>query len=207
MTVRRGRRAHPDRRRLVVPGHVDRRSGDPGVHQQPGQPRRHGRSHSTTCRRCCGTPNSAARSPTCGPGVTHRGTQLHRLADAAGQWHHRYGQAAWMRQIDIDVTTEMEDSIIETVAELDGRTFPATRSLATRVDQGSGPSAHEARAAVLRRGRGDHLRTDGAARQRHDHRTGTTPASSGAATDCELNGATLGPEIAVTDIPPFELDT
>ena len=27
-------------------------------------------------------------------GLTHRGTQLHRLIDAAGQWHHRYGQEA-----------------------------------------------------------------------------------------------------------------
>ncbi len=24
-------------------------------------------------------------------GITHRGTQLHRLVDAVGQWHHRYG--------------------------------------------------------------------------------------------------------------------
>ena len=62
-------------------------------------------------------------------GDRQRGTQLHRLTDAVSTWHHRYGQRAWMRQIDIDVTPEMEDEVLRTVNELDGRTFPRPGSL------------------------------------------------------------------------------
>ena len=46
-------------------------------------------------------------------------------------WHHRYGQAAWLRQIDIEVTPEMEDDLLRTINELDGRSFPTTTALAT----------------------------------------------------------------------------
>jgi hypothetical protein len=63
-------------------------------------------------------------------GEHHRGTQLHRLTDAVSTWHHQYGQRAWMRQIDVDVTPEMEDEILRTVNELNGRTFPRTMALA-----------------------------------------------------------------------------
>ena len=62
-------------------------------------------------------------------GERQRGTQLHRLTDAVSTWHHQYGQRAWMRQIDIDVTPEMEDEVLRTVNELDGRTFPRPGSL------------------------------------------------------------------------------
>jgi hypothetical protein len=62
-------------------------------------------------------------------GDRQRGTQLHRLTDAVSTWHHRYGQRSWMRQIDIDVTPEMEDEVLRTVNELDGRTFPRPGSL------------------------------------------------------------------------------
>ena len=62
-------------------------------------------------------------------GDRQRGTQLHRLTDAVSTWHHQYGQRAWMRQIDIDVTPEMEDEVLRTVNELDGRTFPRPGSL------------------------------------------------------------------------------
>jgi hypothetical protein len=64
-------------------------------------------------------------------GERHRGTQLHRLTDAVSTWHHRYGQRAWMRQIDIDVTSEMEAAVLRTINELNGRTFPRTMALAT----------------------------------------------------------------------------
>jgi len=63
-------------------------------------------------------------------GEHQRGTQLHRLTDAVSTWHHRYGQRAWMRPIDPEVTREMEDEALRTVNELNGRTFPPTRSLA-----------------------------------------------------------------------------
>ena len=117
------------------------------------------------------------------------------------------GRQAWMRQIDVDVTTEMEDAIIETIDELDGRTFPATTGAGHRLGQGSGPPANR-NSSSCSAPRSWRSPTNGwGCSAANDHRTGTTPASSGAATDLELNGATLGPEIAVTDIPPFELDT
>lgn len=139
-------------------------------------------------------------------GLTHRGTQLHRLADAAGQWHHRYGQAAWMRPIDVDVTTEMEDSIIQTVAELDGRTFPGTRSLAAgwakgRVKRNAGLEqlfcAEVVAITYERMGLLESTRPP----------NWYDPGKFWSGHHLELNGATLGPEVAVTDIPPFVLET
>ena len=63
-------------------------------------------------------------------GEHQRGTQLHRLTHAVSTWRHRYGQRAWMRAIDPEVTRAMEDEALRTVNELDGRTFPRTLSLA-----------------------------------------------------------------------------
>ena len=65
-------------------------------------------------------------------GTQHRGAQLHRLEHAVSTWVHTYGQRAWFRQLDIDVTREMEDRALATVAEFDGRAFPRTGSLARR---------------------------------------------------------------------------
>ena len=63
-------------------------------------------------------------------GRHQRGTQLHRLVDAVSVWHHKYGQDAWMRPIDIEVTRAQEDAVLRTIDELDGSAFPRTRSLA-----------------------------------------------------------------------------
>ena len=63
-------------------------------------------------------------------GTHHRGAQLHRLEAAVRVWGHRYGQQAWFRQIDIDVSRDMEDQALRTVGELDGRAFPRTAALA-----------------------------------------------------------------------------
>ena len=63
-------------------------------------------------------------------GERQRGTQLHLLTDAVSTWHHQYGQRAWMRQIDVDVTPAMEAEVLRTVNELSGRTFPRTLALA-----------------------------------------------------------------------------
>ena len=65
-------------------------------------------------------------------GTRHRGAQLHRLEHAVGTWFHRYGQQAWMRQLDITVTTEMENAVLATVDEYSGRAFPRPVSLASR---------------------------------------------------------------------------
>jgi hypothetical protein len=63
-------------------------------------------------------------------GEHQRGTQLHRLTDAVSTWRHRYGQQAWLRPIEPEVSAEMEDEALRVVNELDGRTFPQTWSLA-----------------------------------------------------------------------------
>ncbi|MBF6354834.1 hypothetical protein IU449_09800 [Nocardia higoensis] len=65
-------------------------------------------------------------------GSTHRGVQLHNLRDAVLVWAHRYGQRAWLRQLNDPVTREMEDSLLRTIARLDGTPFPSTAGLAGR---------------------------------------------------------------------------
>ncbi|WP_328412336.1 hypothetical protein [Nocardia sp. NBC_00403] len=65
-------------------------------------------------------------------GVAHRGVQLHNLRDAVLVWAHRYGQQAWLRQLNRPVTREMEDSLLRTIARLDGTPFPSTAGLAGR---------------------------------------------------------------------------
>jgi hypothetical protein len=65
-------------------------------------------------------------------GNRQRGVQLHDLRDAVLVWAQRYGQRAWLRQLDVDVTAEMEDSLLKVIARLDGTPFPSTAQLATR---------------------------------------------------------------------------
>jgi hypothetical protein len=63
-------------------------------------------------------------------GEHQRGVQLHRLDEALAAWTTRYGQLAFVRQLDAVITTEMEDDLLRVIAELDGRPFPRTRSMA-----------------------------------------------------------------------------
>ncbi len=65
-------------------------------------------------------------------GARHRGVQLHDLRDAVLVWAGRYGQRAWLRQLDPAVTGEMEDAVLRTIARLDGTPFPSTARLASR---------------------------------------------------------------------------
>jgi len=69
-------------------------------------------------------------------GTHHRGVQLHDLLEAVEQWSGRYGQRAWMRQLTADITTEREESLLTTIARLDGTPFPATAALAARWARG-----------------------------------------------------------------------
>ena len=62
----------------------------------------------------------------------HRGVQLHDLREAVIVWAARYGQRAWLRQLDPVVTGEMEDAVLRTIARLDGTPFPSTARLASR---------------------------------------------------------------------------
>lgn len=69
-------------------------------------------------------------------GAHHRGVQLHDLRAAVDQWTTRYGQRAWLRQLDFTVTPEMEASVLEAIARMDGTPFPATIALAGRWARG-----------------------------------------------------------------------
>jgi hypothetical protein len=65
-------------------------------------------------------------------GSRSRGAQLHDLRDAVTVWATRYGQRAWLRQLEPEVSREMEDAVLRTVAQLDGTPFPSTAVLAAR---------------------------------------------------------------------------
>ena len=73
-------------------------------------------------------------------GTHQRGAQLHDLRDAVVTWHDKYKQRAWLRQLDHEVTREMEDAALRTVARLDGTPFPSTARLASRWLRGRVPS-------------------------------------------------------------------
>ena len=81
-------------------------------------------------------------------GSRHRGVQLHDLHDAAVVWATRYGQRAWLRQLDPGVTSEMEDAVLRTIARLDGTPFPSTTRLASRWLLGRAPGIRRQRAEV-----------------------------------------------------------
>lgn len=65
-------------------------------------------------------------------GTHHRGAQLHDLRAAVEQWGYRYEQRVWLRQLDTEVTRQMEDDLLRSIARLDGTPFPATTALAAR---------------------------------------------------------------------------
>jgi hypothetical protein len=65
-------------------------------------------------------------------GKRQRGVQLHDLHDAVLVWANKYGQRAWLRQLDKPVTREMEDAILRTIARMDGTPFPSVPKLASR---------------------------------------------------------------------------
>jgi hypothetical protein len=63
-------------------------------------------------------------------GQRQRGVQLHDLKDAVTLWNERYHARAWLRQLHFDVTEQVEDEVLRTIARLDGKPFPTTRGLA-----------------------------------------------------------------------------
>ena len=83
-------------------------------------------------------------------GSRHRGVQLHDLREAVVIWANRYGQRAWLRQLDPAVTREMEDAVLRTIARLDGTPFPSTARLSSRWLLGRAPALrHRASSAEL----------------------------------------------------------
>jgi hypothetical protein len=73
-------------------------------------------------------------------GNHQRGVQLHDLRDAVLVWINKYGQRAWLRQLDPPADREMEDAVLRTVARLDGTPFPSTAKLASGWLRGRLPS-------------------------------------------------------------------
>ncbi|MEV8440466.1 hypothetical protein AB0425_24055 [Actinosynnema sp. NPDC051121] len=73
-------------------------------------------------------------------GTHHRGVQLHDLRDAVLVWGRKYGQRAWLRQLDRPTTREEDDAVLKTVARLNGTPFPSTARLATRWLRGRVPN-------------------------------------------------------------------
>jgi hypothetical protein len=63
-------------------------------------------------------------------GERQRGDQLHLLRDAVTTWDERYGQRAWMRQLEGTIERHHEDRLMEVIARFDGRPFPTTPGLA-----------------------------------------------------------------------------
>ncbi|HEY3339494.1 MAG TPA: hypothetical protein VGK18_13405 [Propionicimonas sp.] len=63
-------------------------------------------------------------------GTRQRGVQLHDLREAVLVWSHRYGQRAWLRQLEPPATPEMEEGLLRTIARLDGTPFPSTARMA-----------------------------------------------------------------------------
>ncbi|TDB83981.1 hypothetical protein E1264_26300 [Actinomadura sp. KC216] len=72
-------------------------------------------------------------------GGHHRGAQLHDLREAVLAWGNRYGQRAWLRQLEPPPSRAMEDAALRAVARLDGTPFPSTSRLATRWLRGRVP--------------------------------------------------------------------
>jgi hypothetical protein len=73
-------------------------------------------------------------------GNHQRGVQLHDLRDAVTTWSRKYGQQAWLRQLDPEVGKEMEDAVLRVAARLDGTPFPSTARLASRWLRGRIPA-------------------------------------------------------------------
>jgi hypothetical protein len=65
-------------------------------------------------------------------GDHHRGAQLNRLADAHTVWTGKYGQQAFVRQFDGEITRAMEDDLLRVIAAYDGKPFPSVHRLASR---------------------------------------------------------------------------
>jgi hypothetical protein len=83
-------------------------------------------------------------------GGRHRGVQLHDLRDAVVIWARRYGQRAWLRQLDRPPDRDMENALLRTIARLDGTPFPSTAQLAGRWLRGRLPAiAGDVRSGAL----------------------------------------------------------
>ncbi|MET7672581.1 hypothetical protein [Micromonospora luteifusca] len=136
-------------------------------------------------------------------GTHQRGVQLHDLRDAVCVWANRYGQRAWLRQLDPPADGEMERAVLRTIARLDGTPFPSTAQLAWRWVRGRVPAMPRlGRPALPRLGRPALPRLGRSAMPRPGRpapRAGReTPASSAGERDRALETAYCAEVVAVT---------
>ena len=82
-------------------------------------------------------------------GKHQRGVQLHDLRDAVLVWANRYGQRAWLRQLEPPADAPMADAVLRTIAQLDGTPFPSTARLASGWLRGRLPGRERGRHAAL----------------------------------------------------------
>jgi hypothetical protein len=82
-------------------------------------------------------------------GKQQRGVQLHDLREAVLVWANRYGQRAWLRQLEPPADRAMEDAVLRTIARLDGTPFPSTAGLAGGWLKGRLPGGEKGRHAAL----------------------------------------------------------
>jgi hypothetical protein len=144
-----------------------------------------------------------ASMPNVWTGERERGAQLHHLERAVSVWTHRYGQDPWFRQIDIEATTEMENQALAVVAEYSGRAFPSTSSLAKHWITGrmrKRISLTDVYCAELAAITFERMGLLGDERPPNWYDPGTFWSGD----RLQLVGATLGPEIHVTDVTPID---
>lgn len=136
-------------------------------------------------------------------GTHHRGAQLHRLEDAVAVWAERYGQRAWLRQISIEATPELEGAALRVVNEFSGRSFPRSSMLAREWALGrlrKEVPLEEIYCAELVAVTYERMGLLGSNRPPNWY----DPGRFWSGDHLDLTGATLGREISITDIhrPP-----
>jgi hypothetical protein len=73
-------------------------------------------------------------------GEHRRGAQLHYLHESVLVWAERYGQRAWLRQLQPEVGRDAEDAVLRTIARVDGTPFPTSAGLMARWLTSKGPT-------------------------------------------------------------------
>ena len=142
-------------------------------------------------------------------GGHQRGVQLHDLRDAVCVWANRYGQRAWLRQLEPSVDRAAEDAVLRTVARLDGTPFPSTAQLAWRWFHGRLPAVRVSGRDRLRRLRRGPPRAGWAGLmppgagftdepRRADPRTGAGAAADGSGAGSGFESAYCAEVVAVT---------
>lgn len=144
-----------------------------------------------------------ASMPNVWTGERERGAQLHHLERAVSVWTNRYGQDPWFRQIDIEASDDMENAALEVVAEYSGRSFPSTASLAKHWLTGRmrrKVSFTDIYCAELVAITYERMGLLGDERPPNWY----DPGKFWSGDRLQLVGASLGPEIHVTDVSPLE---